>query len=159
MKYKVQVNNHFQFECSPESIEELNLVAEKEQTFHVLRNGKSYIATLVAVDYAKKTFKIKVNGRIYDLRLDDEYDQLVSELGLEISSSKKLKDVKAPMPGLVLDIAVDSGQEIKKGDKLLILEAMKMENIIKSEGEGVVKTIHVNKGAAVDKGQLLIEMK
>ena len=51
------------------------------------------------------------------------------------------------------------GQEVEKGDALLILEAMKMENVIKSVGEGIVKAIHIDQGKAVEKGQLLIEME
>jgi biotin carboxyl carrier protein len=61
------------------------------------------------------------------------------------------------MPGLVLSVLVSAGQEVKKGDKLLVLEAMKMENIIKAGGDGVVAQIMVNQGQAVDKNQTLIE--
>ena len=159
MKYKAQVNNHFQFDISKDSLAKLDVVAENEEQFHIVQDGKSYRATIIAVDYSKKEFSIKVNGRTYDLQLDDEFDQLVSKLGLGVVSSNKLRDVKAPMPGLVLDIAVKPGQEIQKGDKLLILEAMKMENIIKADGEGVVKNVLIKKGVAVEKGQLLIEME
>ncbi|HNM32873.1 MAG TPA: biotin/lipoyl-binding protein, partial [Chitinophagales bacterium] len=66
---------------------------------------------------------------------------------------------KAPMPGLVLDILVEAGQAVNKGDNLIILEAMKMENIIKASGSGTVKSIHVQKKDAVEKNQLLIEME
>ena len=63
------------------------------------------------------------------------------------------------MPGLVLEVAAEIGQEVKKGDPLLILEAMKMENVIKSMGEGKVKAIHIKQGEALEKGQLMIEME
>jgi acetyl/propionyl-CoA carboxylase alpha subunit len=159
VKYKALVNNHFDIEPSKESFQNMDVMEEGSYTFHVLHNGKSFNTTLLAVDYFAKTFTIKVNGRNYSVKLDDQFDQLVHELGLEAVYSNKLKDVKAPMPGLVLNINVEQGQEIKKGDTLLILEAMKMENIIKSEGEGIIKAIHVKKGIAVDKGQLLIEME
>ena len=74
-------------------------------------------------------------------------------------NTQKVTDVKAPMPGLVLGVSVEIGQEVQKGDGLLILEAMKMENVIKSVGEGIVKAIHIEQGKAVEKGQLLIEME
>jgi biotin carboxyl carrier protein len=67
-----------------------------------------------------------------------------------------VSDLKAPMPGLVLQILVEPGQEIKKGDKILILEAMKMENAIKAPADAIVAQIHINPGTAVDKNQLLI---
>ena len=63
------------------------------------------------------------------------------------------------MPGLVLEVAVEVGTVVSKGDKVLILEAMKMENVIKAAGDGTVKVIHISKGMAVEKGQLLIEME
>jgi biotin carboxyl carrier protein len=61
------------------------------------------------------------------------------------------------MPGLIVDIKVEAGQEVKKGDPILILEAMKMENIIKSPGDGVVKAIKVNPRDNVEKNQVLIQ--
>lgn len=159
MKYKAQVNNHFEIDLPLDIIQNLDLVKENDHNFHVLHNGASFKVAVENVDYREKTFVLQVNGRSYNLKLDDEYDQLVHKLGLEIVSGAKLKDVKAPMPGLVINISVDIGQEITKGDTLLILEAMKMENIIKADGDGVVKSILINKGLAVEKGQLLIEME
>ena len=72
------------------------------------------------------------------------------------ANASKVKDVKAPMPGLILDIKVRPGQEVKKGDPILILEAMKMENILKSPGDGVVKEIKVQTRQNVEKNQVLI---
>jgi biotin carboxyl carrier protein len=63
------------------------------------------------------------------------------------------------MPGLVLNVLVQAGQEVAKGDALLILEAMKMENVIKASGDGKVKSVKVKQGEAVDKGLLLVEME
>ena len=73
------------------------------------------------------------------------------------ANEKKLNEIKAPMPGLILDIKVEVGQEVKKGDPILILEAMKMENILKSPGDGIVKAIKVKVKDNVEKGQLLLE--
>ncbi len=159
MKYKAQINNHFEFELTSDMLQSVDMVSNGQQSFHFVEQGQSYKAKIVAADFESKTFEIIVNGRNYSVQLEDAFDRLVSELGLEIVSSHKLKDIKAPMPGLVLDIAVEPGQEVQKGDKLLILEAMKMENVIKSDGEGKVKAVHINKGLPVDKGQLLIEME
>jgi biotin carboxyl carrier protein len=60
------------------------------------------------------------------------------------------------MPGLILEINIKEGQEVKENDALLILEAMKMENVINSPRDGIIKTIAVNKGETVDKNVLLI---
>ena len=78
---------------------------------------------------------------------------------MKVGVTQKVGDIKAPMPGLVIEVAVEIGQTVTKGDKVLILEAMKMENVIKAAGDGVVKAIHTTKGQPVEKGQLLIEME
>lgn len=159
MKYKVQVNDHFKIDISAKTLKESDIIQSDKQHYHIIQNGQSFNAIIDSADFENKSFLIKINGREYQVNLNDRFDQLVSEMGLGVVSGSKLKDVKAPMPGLVLDVSVNPGQEIKKGDKLLILEAMKMENVIKSDGEGTVKAIHIDKGTAVDKGQLLIEME
>ena len=157
-KYKVEVNETFNFSISPEEAGTLDFVKIDENNFHVLQGNKSFEAELVDADFQNKTLHLKINGNKFSVKIADHYDQLVEKMGLSAAVSSKVKDIKAPMPGLVLDINVAAGQEVTKGDKLVILEAMKMENVIKSEGVGVVKEIHVTKGATVDKGQMLIEM-
>ena len=108
---------------------------------------------------ALKVFSGNVNERPYAIRLYDRFDELVRKMGLTTAVIHKIKDIKAPMPGMVLDIMVEPGQEVVHGDALLVLEAMKMENVIKSPGEGVIKAIKVEKGKAVDKGEVLIELE
>jgi len=63
------------------------------------------------------------------------------------------------IPGTVLEILVEAGQEVKKGDNLMILEAMKMQNHLKCALDGRVKKIAVKKGEKVSKGTLLLEME
>jgi biotin carboxyl carrier protein len=63
------------------------------------------------------------------------------------------------IPGTVLDIFVTAGQEVKKGQDLMILDAMKMQNRLKCIMDGKVKSISVNKGAKVSKGTVLLELE
>jgi biotin carboxyl carrier protein len=79
-----------------------------------------------------------------------------ADLGMDKLAAVGVQEVKAPMPGMVLNIIVSTGDEVKKGDALLVLEAMKMENIIKSPRDGKVKTVKAIKGTAVEKNQSLI---
>jgi biotin carboxyl carrier protein len=90
------------------------------------------------------------------VRLEEPLDALLNSLGFSSANSSKIKQVKSPMPGLVLSISAEVGKEIKKDEPLLILEAMKMENVIKSPTDGVVKSIAVNAGQAVEKGSVMI---
>lgn len=125
-------------------------------TFHIIKDGKSYTAELIDTEPETKTFKIKINGHVHTLQVKDRMDLLLESLGLGEALVQKVNDIKAPMPGLILDIKVTVGQEVKKGDPILILEAMKMENIIKSPGDGVVQEIKVKLRQNVEKNQVLI---
>ena len=75
----------------------------------------------------------------------------------ESDPQPKVNNVRAPMPGLIIDLKVRNGDTVKAGDALLILEAMKMENIIKAPGDATVKSVKVSKGDGVEKNQVLIE--
>ncbi|MFC6998248.1 acetyl-CoA carboxylase biotin carboxyl carrier protein subunit [Rufibacter roseus] len=125
-------------------------------SFHIIKDSKSYTAELVGTELDTKTFKIKINGHVHTLQVKDRMDLLLESLGMGEALAQKINDIKAPMPGLILDIKVEVGQEVKKGDPILILEAMKMENIIKSPGDGVVTNIKVKLRQNVEKNQVLI---
>ncbi len=135
---------------------ELDTILVKDGSFHILRNNRSYNIELVKTDPVAKTFVVSVNGNPYTLQVKDKYDLLLKSLGLDNLSSKKVNELKAPMPGLVLTIAVEEGAHVKKGEPLLVLEAMKMENILKSPEDVTIKKIAVKKGLAVEKNQVLI---
>lgn len=125
--------------------------------FHVLLKNKSYTAELVKVDAATKTFTLKINNKVYTVSVKDKFDLLLEKMGISNGASGKINNVKAPMPGLIIDLKVQAGDAVKAGESLLILEAMKMENILKSPGDGVVKLVKIKKGESVEKGQVLIE--
>lgn len=69
------------------------------------------------------------------------------------------KTIKAPMPGLILDVKVAPGDRIARNHPVLIVEAMKMENIIKAPSDGIVKEVHVSSGTSVEKGDILVEFE
>jgi biotin carboxyl carrier protein len=155
--FQITVNGgQHQFPISPEAAEELDVAHNEDGTFHILYKGRSYHAIPESADYKTRTFTFRINGDLYSVKIADYYDRLVQKMGLSIGSTRQLNQLKAPMPGLVLNVIVAPGQEVQKGDALLILEAMKMENVIKAAGAGRVKSIEVQKGTAVEKGQLLL---
>lgn len=135
----------------------LDIVAISENYFHVIYKNKSYRAEVVKTDVATRTFVFKINGREYPVLVKNKFDLLLEQMGMQNTGPAKLNIIKAPMPGLIIDLKVSEGQEVKQNEPLLILEAMKMENIIKSPGDGVVKSVKVKKGSSVEKNQVLIE--
>ncbi len=144
------------FPLTAESLSSLDLNGTFPN-YHILHEGKKYAITVL--QRAGKQIVLKINGNTHTVKINDTVDQLVEQMGLNKPKEVILKDIKAPMPGLILDILVKPGQELVKGDAILILEAMKMENVIKAEGNGVVKEVLLEKGAAVEKNQVIIEMQ
>ncbi len=130
-----------------------------DKDFHILKDNKSYNAELVEANYAEKIFKLKINGTIHTVNLKDRTDLLLEKMGINNTASTKLNNLKAPMPGLIFEMKAKVGDEVKKGDVLLILVAMKMENAIKAAGDGKVKAIKVTIGDSVEKGQLIIDFE
>ena len=133
-----------------------DVIPVNENTFHIIHEAKNYLAHIVSIDYTEKVFHLKINGKPVSLELKDKMDILLEQLGMSDLANQQLNDLKAPMPGLMVDILVKEGDEVQKGDSLLILEAMKMENVIKAAGDGTIQEIKVKKGDSVEKGQLLI---
>ena len=157
--YKVKVNDLEAFNISKTEVELLDMVHASENKYHLLLQNKSYIAEITEANLNDKNYTVKVNNTIYHVNIADQLDQLIQQMGFSLSATKNVDSIKAPMPGLILDIAVIPGQTVQEDDPLLILEAMKMENSITSPREGVIKSITVAKGDAVDKNQLLIEFE
>jgi biotin carboxyl carrier protein len=128
------------------------------EQYHILYNGKSYNAELLEAE-GKKKLKIRINGKTAEVVVKDDNDLILEKMGLSGTSISKIQEIKAPMPGLILDIKVSEGSQVKTGDPLLVLEAMKMENIIKSPCDGQVERILSKKGEIVEKNKLLIKFK
>ena len=158
-KFKVKVNNSLEFDITDDDILKLNAEKIADNKYHVLQNNKPFKAELVDSNFNRKKYSIKVNNHSYDVDISNPLDLLIDQMGFTFGSSKQVNSIKAPMPGLILDIHVKEGQEVKEDEGLLILEAMKMENVITSPRDGVIKTINAAKGDAIDKGHLLIEFE
>lgn len=125
----------------------------------ILYNHKSYTAFVESVDRKTKEVTLNIEGNSYSVVLKEPIDQLLSSMGMDLKVMQKVEPVKAPMPGMVLKVLVEPGQQINKGDGLLILEAMKMENILKASAPATVKSIKINEKTAVEKGAVLIELE
>ncbi|PSJ71874.1 acetyl-CoA carboxylase biotin carboxyl carrier protein subunit [Sphingobacteriales bacterium UPWRP_1] len=158
--YKAKVNNLNQFDVDLLSdLNQLDILPLNNGNFHVIKNNKSFQVAVLKAEPETKTLILSVNGNQYTVSLQDKMDLLFEKMGLVTGKGIKINDLKAPMPGLVLDVKASVGQQIHKGDPLLVLEAMKMENVLKAQGDAIIKSIEVKKGDAVEKGSVLIKFQ
>ena len=157
--YRLEVNSDLEFKLSTSDISKTDILKLSKLKYHVLLNNKSLITEIIESNFHKKSYKVKVNSNIYNININNNLDELIKQMGFEVSASKIINEIKAPMPGLILDINVKVGQHVNENDPLLILEAMKMENIITSPRDGIIKSILAIKGKAIDKNEQLIEFE
>ena len=142
-----------------ENIFDGDIVKISQNQYYVLWKNRSYNIEVLETGVADKTYKLLINGQLFEISVKDQFDLLLEGLGMQASVSTKINNLKAPMPGLIQSIAVEPGQEVHKGETLLVLVAMKMENIIKSPGAGIVKTLKITGGQIVEKNQVLVEFQ
>ena len=155
---KAQVNERFDFSFEGNDFN-WDCIEVKEGRFHILFKGRSLVADVIEANTSQKIFIIRINNNNYSVQIKDKYDELLQSLGMGMLNNQKKSDIKAPMPGRVLDIMLNIGDSVVKGESVLVLEAMKMENVIKSPTDGVVKRITVEKNQAVEKNEVLIEFE
>lgn len=99
---------------------------------------------------------IELEGRAFTVLVEDERSRHIRELASATRSVEGARELRAPMPGLIVRVEVESGEEVEEGDGLVIMEAMKMENELRAVACGRVVSIHVRAGDKVDRGQVLL---
>lgn len=122
------------------------------------------------LDFEDNIAKVEVNGTKYAVEVHKELKSTKTPVLVRQAvpsptrSETKIKksigatQIKAPLPGNIMQVFVKAGDEVKKGDKLLMYEAMKMENIILAEKDAQITTLKVQVGDSVLEGDLLIEI-
>lgn len=113
--------------------------------------------------------EVDVNGSIYQVELAEEVKttktpKLVRSKPIPTKEEKPkpvsgLSKVEAPLPGTIFKLILKEGDDVKKGQPILILEAMKMENNILAEKDGVINKILVSEGDSVLQGDILVEIE
>jgi len=137
----------------------IEIVQRDDETLWIVTPNKVHTLRCLNIDRATKEVTLLHQGQKHTLKISEPIDEILASMGLEDALTPKIDFVKAPMPGLVLDVKVHPGDTIKKGETLLILEAMKMENAIKSPIDAVVKSIEVQPQQAVDKNAILVHFQ
>ena len=156
--FAVKVND-FKFQFYSEDLSQLNIVKHSTTEYNLIKNNRSVNARILDSGDAGKRLRVEVDGEVFDVEIKDDLDQMLDKMGFGAAVVKQIKEIKAPMPGLVLEINVAAGDEVVEGQKILILEAMKMENSILITANAKIKKVVVSPGQAVDKGQVLVELE
>lgn len=157
--FKVNVDDSFEFDITNDELLKIDSIQKSDTAFHVLQHGKSIEVIILESDFYNKKYKVAIGANIYYVSMINDLAILIKEMGLSLGAAKQVDFVKAPMPGLIIDINVSPGQEIKENESLIVVEAMKMENILVAPRDGIIKSVEANKGDTVDKGALLIELE
>jgi glutaconyl-CoA/methylmalonyl-CoA decarboxylase subunit gamma len=128
------------------------------------------------VDLHERPIRVLVDGEIFEIWPEGQNHPLTKPVSKPISNPTPVKQthpgpaqnspvstngdpdqIKAPIPGVILSIAIRPGDTVEKGQELCVLEAMKMKNLIRSPRDGVITQIHVIPGQTVNHSALLME--
>jgi biotin carboxyl carrier protein len=164
MKYVTTVDNQeFQIEIVDERhirigerLLEVDFQAISGQpVFSVILDGKSYESFVYQGD---EDWEVLIRGRQYQVKIEDEREKrLKAAAGGGVAEGGEFH-LKAPMPGLVVSVLVEEGQEVKKGQVMLILESMKMQNELKAPRDGVIGRVRVKAGESVEQKQSMLSL-
>ena len=156
---KALVNNIQEFNFSQKELDQIDLLKLDIDNYHLVQNNKSIQLKVVKSDFLNRSYSIQINANMYHVNIPHTLEPLIKKMGYSKGSSKIIDSIKAPMPGIIIELKVKKGQLVKKGETLLILEAMKMENAITCPKETIIKEIFVSVGDTVDKNKLLIDFE
>lgn len=144
------------------------------RNFKFTIQGNKYDVNILNVE--DNIAEVDVNGTVYKVEVDKKItstktpklvrtvavpstETTPSQLKTSAPSAPKGTGfVKSPLPGVILDVYIKEGDQVKVGQKLILLEAMKMENNISADKEGIVKSVKVKKGDSVLEGDILVEI-
>lgn len=137
----------------------------KEYKFKI--NGSLYNVSINSLQ--KDTAEVVVNGREYIVNIESVEKNQKSNQSAESSelpkeepgttSKNAIRNIKSPLPGIIVEINVKPGDSVKKGQKIAVIEAMKMENEITADCDGVVSEIKVKVGDSVLEGAVISTMQ
>ncbi|THD67370.1 acetyl-CoA carboxylase biotin carboxyl carrier protein subunit [Robertkochia marina] len=158
-RYRARVNDKHEFSLSEDDLKGLDIVKTDDDTYHIIYNNQSVFLRVIKSDSSSGVYQMEMDGALFDITLEKPLDLFIKEMGFSVGKGALVDRVTAPMPGLLLDVYVEEGQEVEKDEPLLVLEAMKMENVILSPRKGVISGIMQEKGQTVDKGTELISFE
>lgn len=166
MKFETSIGEIVtEINIEPEDQEVALNESSKEYSFHTQPNGRHLLRIgtklykIDNVEFEKHTVRFSINGHWCSVDVRDEQDLLMDEMGFKTAADIGEGQLKAPMPGKILEIMVEQGDEVELGEPVAILEAMKMENELKAPVAGVVTSITAEENDSLEKNALILEIE
>ena len=136
------------------------LLAEVEGTPVRLVSIGDQVHRVVARRHRERgRYTLWIDGYRYEVEALDERTRAIRDLSGAKAGPSGPAPLVAPMPGLVVRVAVAVGDAVQAGQALVVMEAMKMENELRSSATGTVKAVLAAPGTAVEKGAVLVELE
>ncbi len=136
---------------------DVDIVMVEPDVYSILFNGKSYNIELIKTAEARK-FQLNTYKDSYDVQIIDAETKYLNNRNKKVAAAEE-NTISSPMPGKVVKIPVEIGQEVEEGTTLIVVEAMKMQSEYKAKGNKTVKEILVSEGVAVNANQALIVLE
>lgn len=124
---------------------------------HLLADGRSHTVIARRDDGAR--WDLYIDGERFAAEVTDERTRAIQAMTGQSAAARGPRPVRAPMPGMVVRVAVEPGDHVDAGQSVVIIEAMKMENDLKAEAAGVVDRVAAEAGQAVEKGAVLVQFR
>ncbi|MFQ5407291.1 MAG: biotin/lipoyl-containing protein [Anaerolineales bacterium] len=151
--FELEINDDRHITVNGETLEIDFQPVGDQPLYSLIIGGRSYEAH---VESAAEGWRVLHRGNLYEVSVMDERAQRLAQAGGSRAASSGEFTLKAPMPGLVVSVAVAAGQTVEKGDLLVVLESMKMQNELKAPRAGTVSHVRVKDGDSVEQNQTLV---
>ncbi len=154
-QYEIEINSDDEITVDGQMLSvDFQTIAD-QPVYSVILDGKSHEASIHSTETG---LQVLLRGQLFEVVVEDERQRRLRKSSGGIPVHGGELQIKSPMPGLVITVPVEEGQEIKQGDNLIILESMKMQNEIKAPRDGKVMRVRVTAGDSVDQNQLLLTL-
>jgi biotin carboxyl carrier protein len=162
MKYFARVNDK-EYEIEIDSEQEVIVNGERYEIDFQYLVGDGVLSLLLnhrsleaVINERDDIWEVLTRGELYTVQVQDERTYRLAQARGSGPAVTGEAQIKSPMPGVIVAVAVQEGDIVRQGDKVVILESMKMENELRSPLDGVVSRIGVSKGDSVEKDQVLV---
>lgn len=152
-EYEIEINGEDEIIVNGEASEINFRSVAGQPVYSLLINGRSYEAL---VRPSNEGLEVLLHGKFFIVSVDDERERRLKQTsGPKVAEGGEFH-LKSPMPGLIIAISVREGQQVNRGDQLIVLESMKMQNELKSPRDGTIRSLKVKSGDNVEQNQVLL---